>query len=80
MRNIKMIDRDYDYSVSEKIITGRITKARYKIISAYARKNTWHNSCGCEYDCCGHLSSVSTRIISANSNQVTLRVSENYNY
>jgi hypothetical protein len=61
---------DYDYEPSETTVvrefTGRITKKRYKIIMAYARKltdtapygyspNGYRYSCGHEYDCCGCL-------------------------
>jgi len=80
MKGFKIIDSDCDYVVREKIINGRITKARYKAIAQYVRKHTFSSGCGCEWDCCGHLSSQTMNIVGADSNQVTLSVRENYNY
>lgn len=80
MKNLKVIDGDYDFKVEEKVINGRITKARYKAIARQVRKGNWWNRCSCEHDCCGHVSSVRTNIISADSNQMIIHVRTNYNY
>lgn len=80
MKGFKIIDSDCDYVIREKIINGRITKARYKTIAQYVRKNTFSNDCGCEWDCCGHLTSKTMNIVGANSNHLVLSVVENYNY
>jgi hypothetical protein len=33
--------------------SGRMTKARYKILSRYCRKMIYRQRCGHDYDCCG---------------------------
>jgi hypothetical protein len=48
-----LIDGDMDWRRYEHPIEGRMTKLRYKILSRYARKKSWRESCGHEWDCCG---------------------------
>ena len=62
------VHSDYDCRIAERIIQGRITPKRYKLLRKIIR--TWnhnHNApygysqngyaynCGCEHDCCGCL-------------------------
>lgn len=79
MRNFKKINGDYDFSVYQRTFSGRITKDRYKKLQRFARKNTFSNNCGCEYDCCGHLCSKGMSI-NYSKNQVIITLSESYNY
>lgn len=53
----KKIDSDMDSAIYERIIKGRLTKKRYKIIAREVRKMDIGSlpNCGHEYDCCGCL-------------------------
>lgn len=80
-----------DERVCERILTGRLTKARYKIIERYARKHRRSQSdiygegfrCGHEHDCCGCLVGewMSTKYTRHwKGTKVVLRFSQSFNY
>lgn len=50
-------DSYFDYRKYVRVLSGRITKERYKAISSYCRKfsRTPIYRCGHEHDCCGCL-------------------------
>lgn len=91
MKNFKATpDSDYDYQISQRTFTGRITKGRWKKLQRAARKfsnaslygkspNGYNYTCGCSYDCCGCLSSQSMQV-SYQQNQVCITLSQSYNY
>jgi hypothetical protein len=68
-----------DYRVYEHIIDGRMTKLRYKIINRYARKNSWREHCGHEWDCCGCMFARGMELEYKN-NKWVLEMSESFNY
>jgi len=79
MTKFNIIDADMDYRTYEHTIDGRMTKLRYKIINRYARKNSWREHCGHEWDCCGCMFARNVELEYQN-NKWTLRMSENFNY
>lgn len=90
MKNFKAIESDYDYNVSQRQFSGKLTKNRYKAINRYVRKinnthiygtspNGYAYRCGCEHDCCGCLSSQSLEF-TYKYNQVVLTFIQTYNY
>lgn len=73
--NKSHIDSDYDFEKSQRIISGRLTPKRYKLISHAVRK--WNNehsapygrskdgyayNCGCEHDCCGCMTGENIKL------------------
>lgn len=90
MKHFKLIDGDFDYKVSERTFSGKMTKTRYKIIDRYVRKlnnthiygtsrNGYAYRCGCKHDCCGCLSSQNMQF-TYKHNQVTLIFTQSFNY
>lgn len=86
----KAIDGDYDFSLFERVIQGRLTKSRFKIINKVVKKwnynheapygysmNGYPYRCGCEHDCCGCLSSenISVELQSINKDKSEYRIS-----
>jgi hypothetical protein len=49
-------ESEMDYRVYERSFSGRLTRARYKLLDRFCRMKTFHQNCGHEYDCCGCLS------------------------
>lgn len=47
------MDDGGSYVTVVRRFSGRMTELRWKIIDRYCRKNSWHQSCGHEWDCCG---------------------------
>ncbi len=80
MRNFEVIEGDIDYNVSTRIIKGRLTKRRYKAIARYCRIHSGRVPyCGCEHDCCGHVTSRwMTPYFSQGEAYITYVI--NYNY
>ncbi len=87
----KLIDGDYDFSVEQKVICGRMTIKRYEIIRNFVKKynrewryrygispNGYAYGCGCEHDCCGCPSSSMN--ISFNQGNILLTRKITYNY
>jgi hypothetical protein len=48
-------DADIDYRTCQRTFSGRMTRARYKLIHRYCRRNSFSTHCGHEWDCCGCL-------------------------
>ena len=78
-REFTLIDGDFDYRRYEKAIDGRMTKLRYKIISRYARKKSWREHCGHEWDCCGCMFAESYNLSYTNGIW-KLTVGQSFNY
>jgi hypothetical protein len=92
----KIADGDFDSRISEREISGKITRARRKAIEHSVRKfnRTWeapygysHNGyayrCGCEHDCCGCLvhKGMAVEFRKLGKNHIAvLSIHENYNY
>lgn len=52
--NFTIQESDIDYNLSTRVIQGRITKWRYKIIEGFCRRHTKrYKRCYHDYDCCG---------------------------
>jgi len=79
MTKFTLIDGDMDYSVYEHVISGRMTKLRYQIINRYARKKSWRESCGHEWDCCGCMYAQGMKL-EYKDNKWVLYKSEHFNY
>jgi len=80
MRKFKIIEADIDYKMSERILTGRLTKLRYKVLDRYCRQRTFRaGNCGHDYDCCGCLSSQSLTF-EHKHNRTVLTLSITFNY
>jgi len=83
---------DLDKTKFVRVIEGRITRKRYKLIKRFVRKYNIDNRypygvsekgyayrCGCEHDCCGHL--VRTEMFATfGNNKTTIELISNYNY
>lgn len=72
-------DGDMDYRIYLREFSGRMTKQRYKAIADYCRRNSYSLRCGCEHDCCGHMTGQDISF-TYSRNQVSLRLSIGYNY
>lgn len=72
INKFKPLEYDFDRQTAQRIISGRLTRKRYELISKAVRK--WNNehsapygrsqngyayNCGCEYDCCGCMTGES---------------------
>jgi hypothetical protein len=83
------LDAGIDYSTSQRIISGRLTPKRYKLISKSVR--LWNNEhsapygrsksgyayrCGCENDCCGCMTgeSLKLNLITIGVNRVQIKI------
>jgi hypothetical protein len=88
----KLIDGDYDLSIEQRVISGRMTIKRYEVIRNFVKKynrewrypygispNGYAYNCGCSHDCCGHISS-SRMSISFNEGNVLIKKTISYNY
>lgn len=72
---------EYDRSISLRLIHGRLTKARYKAIKRWARKQDFSDHCGCEHDCCGHHFRTYAKVrFYPHRNITTIRITHLYNY
>lgn len=69
-----------DVNILVRQINGRITKARYKLINRWARKNSVRSEyCGHAHDCCG--CHVRTWVdVEFTKNSATLTMTEYFNY
>ena len=92
----KQIDGDYDYSRTERVITGKITKARRKAIEHAVRvfnrewsapygisPNGYAYNCGCSHDCCGCLTRKWANATFENwgkNNSAIIQINSRYNY
>lgn len=87
----KQAESDYDFSISERIISGRLTPLRYRILTRIVRKfnrehsapygvspNGYAYNCGCERDCCGCMTSEKCNISFADNPDNTMRVKITY--
>lgn len=72
-------DSEMDYRISERIISGRLTKCRYKLIDRFCRKNSFRTHCGHEWDCCGCLCDQ-TMSFEYKHNAVIIKVKQSFNY
>jgi len=83
-------DSEYDYRKYQRTFSGRMTKARWKKLDAFARKfnhthiygtspNGYAYRCGCEHDCCGCLCGQYMHV-SYKQNQVKIDLQLSYNY
>jgi len=80
MKNFKVSGGDIDYTVYDRIITGRLTPKRYKTIMRYARVRTNRmGHCGHEWDCCGCLHSTHMAVTFIGS-MVYLQYTQQFNY
>lgn len=70
---------DYDYRTFERELSGKLTKARYKRLMSYCRKNTFTEKCGCEHDCCGHMCG---QYMTANitPGKIVIELAQSFNY
>jgi len=75
-------ESDYDYAKGQRVIPNfKMNKANYNRIDRYCRKKTYRIHCGCEHDCCGHLSSMHTYFEYSQANKsVTIFQTIYYNY
>ena len=88
MRNSKKwteIEGDFDHRVRERILHGRMTHKRYKIIERYCRKNSYYTpACGHEWDCCGCVTSVIYKAyytrVASNAFKVSVKIWISYNF
>lgn len=96
MRKFKTVNGDFDHTQAERIIIGRLTPLRNKVIKRYVSKynqahfapygispNGYAYSCGCSHDCCGCLCSDSMELEYIGGNdtqQVKLIISQSFNY
>jgi len=72
---------DYDYKVFYKLLKGKLTKCRYKMLDRFCRKNSFQSSCGHSYDCCGCVCGQKVSFIHNPATQKTLiTISVSYNY
>ena len=90
-KNFKPLpDSDYDYQKYERNFSGRMTKARWKKLTRFARifsnthiygtsPNGYAYRCGHEHDCCGCLCGQSMNV-DYKHNQVKIFLSLSYNY
>ena len=74
-RKFQEKDGDFDYRIAERVVVGRLTPLRYKVLTRMVRKfnsnaqypygispNGYAYNCGCEHDCCGCLCGESINI------------------
>lgn len=99
MRNFKPYygqddEPSFEMQVSTRVITGRLTKQRYKLLQRYCRKKTerapygyspngYRYHCGHEYDCCGCLmAEYMTMKIEPHwkGNKITFYFTQSFNY
>lgn len=73
----KQLDGDIDYRSFVRTISIKPTKANYKRIDRYCRRKSYRTHCGCEHDCCGHLSSMYT---TADWSQDSVTITQTYLY
>ena len=92
MKNLKLELGDFDYTKYVRVIEGRITQKRFKLINRYVRKYNYATRypygvsrnghpyrCGCEHDCCGCL--VSTQMFARfEHNKTTIELIQYFNY
>lgn len=80
----KLINReksDMDHKTQFKLLRGRLTKRRYKILDSFCRKNSFSTHCHHEHDCCGCLCGQSMHFKHNPVTQKTLIViSQSFNY
>lgn len=70
---------DCDYHIYERYFSGRMTKARYKALDGYCRRNTFRMHCHHDHDCCGCMTSQRVTF-SYSRNCVVVSLSQHYNY
>lgn len=72
---------DYDGQTFFKLLRGRLTKKRYKVISGFCRKYSFRVHCGHEHDCCGCLCNQRMNFVhSTKTNKTLITISFGYNY
>ena len=92
----QITDSDFDGYESQRIISGKITKKRRKLIEHIVRsfnkrweapygysQNGYAYRCGCIHDCCGCLVHKGMYVDfqkSGNNHVAVLTISESYNY
>ena len=72
---------DYDYRCYERVFTGRMTKARWKIIDRFCRLHSFRPRyrCGHDWDCCGCFCGQSMSF-EYKHNQVSITFTQSFNY
>lgn len=96
MKRFQTMDRDFDYRLAQRVISGRLTPKRAAVIKKYAAKynqshsapygvspNGYPYSCGCEHDCCGCLCSDSMNVEYVGGGptpEVKLTIRQSFNY
>jgi len=75
----QLIEDTIDSQKWERTFSGRLTKARYKLIKRYCSKHTKNYQCGHVHDCCGCMYSQHMTF-TYKQNQVSIIVTRYYNY
>lgn len=75
------VESDFDYRTYERTFSGRMTKARWKIIDSFCRAHSYHPRyrCGHDYDCCGCFCGQGMKF-TYKHNQITVGFSQSFNY
>jgi len=92
MKNFKVLDCDFDFTVVQRVIEGRLTKKRYEIVKKFIRgknnsfkypygtsPNGYSYSCGCSHDCCGCLCSEGIKA-EFTKDKIVITHSQSFNY
>lgn len=73
------IANDIDFHTFQKVLDGRITKNRYKLLDRWVRSQNKKYHCGHDWDCCGCLHSTSATLL-VTPNKAEILVTYSYNY
>lgn len=78
---VQLDNSDYDYCNYERTFSGRMTKARYKILDRFCRirSRSPRYRCGHEHDCCGCLCGQRMEL-TYSQGQVKIILSHSFNY
>lgn len=81
MKNFQIFGGDIDHTIYDRVITGRLTRKRYKTIMRYARMRSRSlGHCGHEWDCCGCVSATYMNVDFTELDTVYIQYTVNYNY
>ena len=79
-KNITLLTNDADHRVFSFSFSGRMTEYRQEVIKRYCANGSYQaDHCGCEHDCCGHLTEQTMTFQHAH-NLTTITVSQAFNY
>lgn len=79
MKNFKLVNGDESVSNFERVLNGKVTKSRYKLLASYVRRKSFSFNCGCDWDCCGCVFQENYGINISN-NQIRITMSQHRNY